>query len=163
MPKGGKQGWIGTPMEGPYLPICWKMCAPPMHVLRRVVATSYLRWSDGVSCSTSSQMFGSWYFSRFPLRNGSLTWINMVCLPAYSREAVHTDGGVLWPACAGRWRRGLWDVLSAYSQRAFLIPQYIAPHSPLGCISFGILPHFFVWWYPSPLGPLTELEWYWCL
>ena len=31
----------------------------------------------GVSCKMLSQMCGSWYFSRFLLRDGSLTCMNM--------------------------------------------------------------------------------------
>ena len=33
----------------------------------------YLKWREGVSCRTSSPIWGSWYFPRFLLRDGSLT------------------------------------------------------------------------------------------
>ena len=45
-----------------------------------VVMKGYLKWRAAVSCRTSSQMWGSWYFTRFLLRDGSLTQINMASL-----------------------------------------------------------------------------------
>ena len=62
-----------------------KMCAPNMYhegwPIGIVVVMGYLRWSDEVSYRTSSKMWGSWYFPRFPLlRDGSFTWINMASL-----------------------------------------------------------------------------------
>ena len=38
----------------------------------------YLSCSDGVSCKASSDMCGSWYFLKFLLSDGSLTWMYMV-------------------------------------------------------------------------------------
>ena len=35
----------------------------------------YLSHSEGVSCSTSSHMLGSWFFPSFLLRDGSLIWM----------------------------------------------------------------------------------------
>ena len=35
----------------------------------------YLTWRDGVSCNTLSHMCDSWYFPKFLLSDGSLTWM----------------------------------------------------------------------------------------
>ena len=41
---------------------------------------NYLSCSEGVSCSTSSNMWGSWYFPRFLLRDQSFTQMYMAFL-----------------------------------------------------------------------------------
>ena len=61
------------------------VCTPPCVSLRRlgycgVVTKGYLKWRAGVSCRTSIQMWSSWYIPRFPLRDGSLTQVNMASL-----------------------------------------------------------------------------------
>ena len=63
-----------------------KNCVPPMWygegmvLFLGVVVTGYLRCSDGMSCSTSSHIWSSWYFLRFLLRHGSFTQKNMAFL-----------------------------------------------------------------------------------
>ena len=77
-PEGGK---IGTP-RGKIIPTnLMKNCVCPPYErgegagsFRGEVAPVYLRWSDLVSFSTSSQMWDSWCFPMFLLRDGSFTW-----------------------------------------------------------------------------------------
>ena len=118
----GNSGELATLKHGggPYLPIRWKfvhsLCVPwGAGPLRRVVAKGYLRWSEGVSCRTSSQMWGSWYFPTFLLRDGSLRQIHMASLivlvmlhaslPTMEKhfgEACMYWWVVLWSSSAGR-------------------------------------------------------------
>ena len=48
------------------------------HYGRRVVVLGYLSHSEGVSCSTSSYIWASWYFPRFLLKDVSFTQMYMV-------------------------------------------------------------------------------------
>ena len=157
----GEMGWIGT-IKGRIIltnvmkivcisHVCHEWTGP----LRRVVAMGHLRWSDWVSCRTS-QIWGSWCFPRFLMRDGSLTQIHMAFLmvlltPCASLPTIKKQSMVM--GCpvvghAGRWVRGLWDVLLAYPWKPFLISLYIPSHSLPGCTYMHILPHSFVWWYP---------------
>ena len=47
---------------------------------RGVVALGYLRCCDWVSCSISSQIWSTWYFPRFLLRDGLFTQMNIISL-----------------------------------------------------------------------------------
>ena len=117
---------------------------------RGVVAPDYLRWSDWVSCRTSSQMWGSWYFHRFLLRNASFKQMNIASLkvlvmPCASLSTMVNSPqklDVLWSGIVFKWGMGLWDVPLAYPQMSFLIPLYILLHSLLESIQNGKLPHF---------------------
>ena len=83
--NGGNGGELATPGGKTILTNLMKIvCAPFMWLkegsadpFRWVVAPSYLRWSDLGSYRTSSQMWGSWYFSRFLVRDGSYTKMNI--------------------------------------------------------------------------------------
>ena len=63
------QGETGTPVGGPYFQ--YEGCVYPLCAIGEahcgVVAKGYLKWRAGVSCRTSSQMWGSRYFPRFLL------------------------------------------------------------------------------------------------
>ena len=62
-----------------------KLCFPFHCVWGRVhwelvAAGYYWRWNKGVSCRVSFQIWGSWIFSRFLLRDGLLSLMNIACL-----------------------------------------------------------------------------------
>ena len=46
-------------------------------IVAGVVVLHYLRHNEGVSCSTSFHMCGSWYFLSFLLRDGAFTQMYM--------------------------------------------------------------------------------------
>ena len=58
------------------------MCSPvwvgASPLCKGMVLLHYLRCSDGVSCSTSCYMWGSWYIPMFLLRDGSFTHMYMI-------------------------------------------------------------------------------------
>ena len=83
--NGAKKGEIGTPLGAgrtilANMNVCAPMCA--MGELGQLQKSG--RWlakmEAGVSCRISSQMWGSWYFPSFLLRDGSFTLMNIAFL-----------------------------------------------------------------------------------
>ena len=117
------KGKIEIPrVKGPHLLIWWKIVCSLCGMGRGlgsfwgVVAPGYLRYSDGVSCSTSSQILGNWYFPGFLLRDGSFTCMNMASLMVLVMSChippcpwwwntLH-QLGVLRSCCASKWGWG---------------------------------------------------------
>ena len=86
-----------------------------------VVVLGYLSHSQGVSCSTTSHMWGSWYLPRFLLRDGLFTWMYMApfmvlvtpcaSLSTTVKHSKFTWCPVVW-LCWWRWDGALRCLLS---------------------------------------------------
>ena len=87
-------------------------------VERGVEVLSYLSHGDGVSCSTSSHMWGSWHFPRFLFWDGSLTQMYIASFMVLTTPCAYLSTivkhskstGVLWSGCVDEWGMGLLDV-----------------------------------------------------
>ena len=71
---------------------CGRVVSP---LWKRMVVLHYLRLIEGVSCTSSSYMWGSWYFPSFLLSNGSFTQMYMASFLFIKKSHVHP----------GKWQR----------------------------------------------------------
>ena len=108
VPKYGRKLWhqCGAGRIGghPGRNILTKMCVHPSEQgpcgHGQKIWEYHCRWRAGMSCSTSSLLCVSWYFSRFLLKGGSLTDEHSLLygpketlgLPVYNGEIVQFDG-----------------------------------------------------------------------
>ena len=97
-----------------------------------VVMLCYLSQSEGVSCKTSSQMCGIWYFPKFLLSEGSLTQIYIVSFmflvtPCDSLSTMVKHLGLT--GCPVEW---LWWCIGDGAQRCSLsLSLKVLPDSPM--------------------------------
>ena len=132
------------------LPVCRRKARVHWGV---AAAGYYLRWNAGVSCRTSSQIWGRWNLLRFLLRYGSLTLMNIaslmilavLCTSLPTMEKCAHWCTVLKCCHVCIWGRGPWDVPLHLSPK--VLPDssmYSSSQSSLAHLNLQITPHFWV-------------------
>ena len=109
----------------------------------------YLKWSDEVSCWTSSQIWGSLYFPRFLLRYGSLMQRSMVSimvlvmlcvsLPTIEKQSTLMGCPVAWL---------YWQIGEGYLRCSFSLCLKVLPDSSIYSLLIVYMGAFKLVYYP---------------